>query len=113
VGDKGTYSERKAPCGCKGLPEGQHLPGCERHRTGAPFGPGNSPLGPPEVTYGPVTDAARYARQVAARLDRLAHFARDDLRLAQKYGEVVKSEHHKARAEALAEAAALVRKELL
>lgn len=23
------YSARQAPCGCRGLPEGQHLPGCE------------------------------------------------------------------------------------
>jgi len=26
------YSARRAPCGCRGLPDGQHLPGCDRHR---------------------------------------------------------------------------------
>jgi hypothetical protein len=26
------YSARRAPCGCRGMPEGQHLPACERHR---------------------------------------------------------------------------------
>jgi hypothetical protein len=25
------YSQRRASCGCSGLPEGQHLPGCDRH----------------------------------------------------------------------------------
>lgn len=29
------YSDRRAPCGCRGLPEGQHLPCCERHGGGA------------------------------------------------------------------------------
>ncbi len=27
-----AYSARRASCGCRGLPKGQHLPGCERHR---------------------------------------------------------------------------------
>jgi hypothetical protein len=26
------YSRRLAPCGCRGLPDGQHLAGCDRHR---------------------------------------------------------------------------------
>ncbi len=26
------YSARRAPCGCWGIPDGQHLPGCECHR---------------------------------------------------------------------------------
>lgn len=26
------YSRRRSPCGCQGVPEGQHLPGCSQHR---------------------------------------------------------------------------------
>jgi hypothetical protein len=26
------YSQRLSACGCRGVPEGQHLPGCDRHR---------------------------------------------------------------------------------
>jgi hypothetical protein len=26
------YSQRRSPCGCQGVPEGQHLPGCSQHR---------------------------------------------------------------------------------
>jgi hypothetical protein len=28
------YSQRRAPCGCSGVPDGQHLPGCPHCKTG-------------------------------------------------------------------------------
>ena len=26
------YNQRRSPCGCQGVPQGQHLPGCKQHR---------------------------------------------------------------------------------